>query len=816
MRKIFTWMFWLFFNLGLLAALGVSYLFYINSKDLPSYEQLEVYQPPIVTRFYASDGKLLEEYAKEHRLFLPIETMPKLLINAFIAAEDQNFYTHPGIDFSGILRSAIKNAISAIKGKKSLVGGSTITQQVVKNFLLYKEKSINRKVKEAILSFRVTNLFSKDKILELYLNQIYLGSRSYGVASAAIIYFNKSVTELTTEEVAFLAALPQAPSSLNPNTNPQRILARRNWVIERMYQEGFITREQGLEALVKPIKLYKRERDTVVKADFFAEAVRQKIAKMYGPTSLYEGGLMVRTSLNPKLQLIAEKSLREGLVNYDKRKGYRGPIAKINLDEDWKKQLTNINLHGMDIKPWRCAVIIKVKGDALSIGLSDGSQSNIDISGSKWALAGRKISKVFTPGDVIIVSKNIKSDSYNLKQIPKVNGSLVAMDPHTGRVLALVGGYSFDNSKFNRSTQAYRQPGSSFKPFVYLAALENGITPASMFDDSPMELEQGPGLPTWKPKNYYNDFLGPITFRRGLELSRNPITVQVAQAIGIDKVSEIAKRFGIDDNPLSYYSMVLGAMETTPLRLTNAYAIIANGGKKITPSLIDKIQDRNGKLIYSNDHRACINCVPANKDIIPYIQDSQEYVTDPRSAYQLTSILEGVIQHTKTSAPVRALKRTIAGKTGTTNDSKDVWFVGYTPDLVVSVYIGYDDPKGLGQHESGGRVSQPVFVNFMKEALVDYPDKPFKMPEGLKLVKINYFTGEPTASQVNSFYEAFKRKNYNSQIYDKKVYVESDQDIYKPEIFSPITIGNSTNSSSENDNPYDDSRLESIQEEGLY
>lgn len=757
MLKLFKYLFWLGFNVIAIALIALVYLFYINSKELPSYEQLAVYQPPIVTRFYSADGRLLEEYAKEHRLFVPITDIPPLVKNSFLAAEDKNFYHHPGIDFTGILRAVIKNIISTSQGRKSLVGGSTITQQVVKNFLLTKEKSINRKIKEAILSFRISEVFSKDKILELYLNEIYLGARSYGVASAALNYFNKSLNELTLPEAAFLAALPQAPSYYNPYKNLDRALNRRNWVIDRMCEDGFISKETADKAKQEPIKLYNRSPDNVVKADFFAEEVRQNVAQMYGDKSLYEGGLMVRTSLDPRLEKIAEKSLRAGLIRYDQRRGYKGAIAKIDLDQDWSNNLAKINPYGFDIKPWRFAAVLAVNEKSVELGFSDKSSGKLNIAESKWAIAGRLLKKTFTPGSVIIVD-----EKNSIAQIPLVNGALVAMDPHTGRVLALVGGYSFDSSKFNRATQAYRQPGSSFKPFVYLAALENDYSPNSIFEDSPIELEQGPGLPLWKPKNFYNDFLGPLTLRRGLELSRNPITVRIAQAIGINKVAEIAKRFGIASNPAPYYSMVLGAMETTLLRLTNAYAVLANGGHKVTPSLIDKIQDRNGKLIYSNDKRPCVNCI-AEIDEKPFIKDDRPFVTDPRSAYQITEILEGVVQHTKTSAATRELKKTIAGKTGTTNDAKDTWFFGFTPDLVVGVFVGFDEPKSLGKRESGAMVAQPIFNDFMKEALENVVDKPFKMPAGIKFVKIDHVTGEPSNEATGTIYEAFKVKNYQPQ-----------------------------------------------------
>jgi penicillin-binding protein 1A len=753
--RLFKYLFWLGFNLAVIGVSLVAYLFYINSLNLPSYDQLATYQPPIVTRFYSSDGRLLEEYAKEHRLFVPIANIPPLVKFSFIAAEDKNFYSHPGVDFTGILRAAIKNIIASSQGKKSLVGGSTITQQVVKNFLLTNEKSINRKIKEAILSFRITKVFSKDKILELYLNEIYLGARSYGVASAALNYFNKSLNELNLQEAAFLAALPQAPSYYNPHKNIKRALARRNWVIERMRDDGYISENEAENAILQPIKLSRRSPDNVATANFFAETVRSEIAKMYGEKALYESGLVVRTSLDPHIEEIAEKSLRDGLIAYDKKRGYRGAITNIKLGDDWVKKIKEMNIYGFNIKPWIYAKVIQVSNSAINIELEDKSIVNVDIEGSKWALSGKNITKTLFPGDIIIVDKKNR-----ITQVPRINGAIVAMDPHTGRVLALVGGYSFEGSKFNRATQAIRQPGSSFKPFVYLAGLENGISPADIFLDGPIELEQGPGLPVWKPKNFYNDFYGDITFRRGLEFSRNPITVRVAQAIGIEKVAEIAKRFGIAKDPQPYYSMVLGALETTLLRMTNAYAIIANGGRKVTPSLIDKIQDRNGNLVYSSDERPCINCVSELNN--PYIKENRPFITDPRSAYQMTSILEGVIQRTKTSANTRALGYTLAGKTGTTNKAKDTWFIGYSPDLVVGVFVGFDDPKSLGEHSSGAMVAQPIFVNFMKNALVDYIDKPFKIPPGIELEKIDYLNGKPTTMQKGSIYEAIKSENYDA------------------------------------------------------
>lgn len=784
MFRIFKYLFWLIFNIGLIGALLVVYLFYINSNDLPSYDQLSTYQPPIVTRFYSTDGRLLEEYAKEHRLFVPIDDIPAMVKAAFISAEDKNFYSHPGIDLTGILRAAIKNIIASSQGKRSLVGGSTITQQVVKNFLLTNEKSINRKIKEAIISFRITKVFSKNKILELYLNQIFLGARSYGVASAALNYFNKALNELNLEEAAFLAALPQAPSYYNPHKNLERALSRRNWVIERMKDDGYITEADAKAAIARPIKLQARSPDNVAKADFFAENVRQKIAQMYGEKSLYEGGLMVRTSLNPVLQSLADKSLRAGLIKYDQRHGFRGPITKLKDWNDWDKALQELNPFGFNIKPWKYAVVLNVTDKQINVGLSDKTETQVNIEASKWALSGKKLTRSFAPLDVIVLD-----EKNAIAQVPKVNGAVVVMDPHTGRVLALSGGYSFDVSKFNRATQAIRQPGSSFKTFVYLAALEKGIAPNDIFEDKPIELEQGPGLPLWKPKNFYNDFLGDLTLRRSLEFTRNPSTVRVAQAVGINKIAEIAKRFGIAKDPKPYYSMVLGAMETTLLRLTNAYAVIANGGKILIPSFIDKIQDRNGRLVYSSDRRPCINC---NSDQqFPFIKENRPYVTDPRSAYQITSFLEGVILHTKTSQTTRNLGYTLAGKTGTTNDAKDAWFIGFSADLVVGVFVGFDEPKSLGKHESGAMVAQPIFVDFMKEALIGATDKPFIVPKGIKLIKINYLTGKPTSEDKDSIYEAFKASNYEEPAsMNTKVSIQDFSDVIadSPQKNEPETV----------------------------
>ena len=766
MKKSFLSLFGiLLINIGLIGIVVVAYVIYSNTKDLPDYKQLAKYEPPIVTRFYTSDGRLLEEYALERRSFVPIKAIPRQLINAFVAAEDKNFYSHLGIDITSIMRAVFQNIINASQSKSTLVGGSTITQQVVKNFLLTNERSLSRKIKEAILSFRVSKAFSKDKILELYLNQIFLGNGSYGVASAAQNYFNKSINELSIEESAFLAALPKAPSTYNPKIRYKRAISRRNWVLERMYEEDFITREQAISAMRKPIKLHRRSGVNTVESGFFAEAVRQKVSEMYGEEKLYCGGLMVSTTLDPKMQLIANKALRYGLEKYDRKRGYRGAVKKLNNLDNWRDELKEIEIDP-SIGKWQYAVVLEINKDKIYIG-TQKSKGYILKDEFKWATKYRKkINEYLSVGDVIVISTKEKDNKiiYSLEQIPKVNGSIVAMDPHTGRILSMVGGYDYKGSKFNRALQANRQPGSSYKPFVYLAALEQGFTPSTIIEDGPIEIFQGSGLPIWRPKNYSGDFLGPTTLRRGLELSRNTMTVNLAQMLGIKKIVEITKRFGINDNPKPLYSMVLGSMETTLLKMVTAYSMFVNGGKKIEPTLIEKIQNRYGNIIFKHDKRTCIRCkITDNNPIIsiseadmPIIVDNRERVTDPRSAFQIVSILQGVVEHTRSSRQVRNLGKILGGKTGTTNNNFDSWFIGFSPDLVVGVYVGFDEPKSLGRNETGATVAQPIFVEFMREALKNKPNIPFRTPSGIKHVKVNFKTGLPSSENEGIIYEVFK------------------------------------------------------------
>ncbi|HEX6956899.1 MAG TPA: penicillin-binding protein 1A [Ferrovibrio sp.] len=724
-------------------------------RDLPDYQQLADYQPPVTTRVHAGDGRLIAEFAHERRLFVPIEAIPPLVKQAFLAAEDKNFYEHSGIDPVGLIRAVIQNAVNVAQNRRP-VGASTITQQVAKNFLLTNEVSLTRKAKEAILAFRIEKAFSKDKILELYLNEIYLGAGSYGVAAAALAYFDKSLYDLTVPEAAFLAALPKAPSNYNPVRHPERAKDRRDWVIGRMLEDGVITAEQARQAVATPLTTRTRPDSEVARADWFAEEVRRELADRYGEKRLYEGGLSVRTTMNPRLQAIGEQALRDGLVAYDHRAGgWRGPLHHIALNDNWRASLAALGTIPGVLQPWRVAVVLDLNDSAAEIGFADGSRGRIPYSGLRWARkklgpdsfgpVPRKPADVLAKGDVVAVEpmNGNPQDGYMLRQIPEVGGALVALDPHTGRVLALVGGFSYAVSQFDRAIQAQRQPGSAFKPFVYAAALDSGFTPSSLILDAPFVMDQGPGLPLWKPGNYTKRFYGPSTLRVGIEKSRNLMTVRLAQAIGMDKVVDYAKRFGVVDDMPPVLSMALGAGETTLLRLTTAYAEFVNGGRKITPTLIDRIQDRKGHTIYRHDNRPCPDCVsPFHADeMMPVIPDMRPRVIDQVTAYQIVSILEGVVQR-GTGVRIRELGIPLAGKTGTTNDSNDAWFIGFSPDLAVGVYAGYDTPKSLGKHEQGATIAVPIFKEFMAKALANKPAIQFRVPPGVRLVRVQADTGE--------------------------------------------------------------------------
>ncbi|KZC98328.1 penicillin-binding protein 1A [Oceanibaculum pacificum] len=733
---------------------GAAFVLYHYSQDLPDYEALADYEPPTVTRVHAGDGRLLTEYATERRVFVPIEAMPKRVINAFLSAEDKNFYSHPGIDVQGIMRAVVQN-VAALGSDRRPVGASTITQQVAKNFLLTNEVSLDRKVKEAILAFRIEKAFSKDRILELYLNEIFLGFRSYGVTAAALNYFNKSLDELTIAEAAYLAALPKAPNNYHPVRQHDAAVARRDWVIARMQENGVITAAEAEQAIAEPLRIKRRDNEEFVTADYVAEEVRRELVQRFGEKSTYGGGLSVRTSLDPRLQRIADSALRDGLVAYDRRHGWRGPLAQISAEGDWLSALAKI-APPAGLAPWRMAVVLEVKGDEALIGLSDGSRSTIPFSEIRWARkwledqrfgnAPGKPSDVLAVGDVVPVEAKPEKDgtvkSYALRQIPDVEGGIIALDPHTGRVLAMTGGWSFQESQFNRVTQAVRQPGSSFKPFVYMAALDSGFTPASVILDGPIVIDQGPGLPKWKPSNYSGEFYGPSPIRVGIEKSRNLMTVRLAEMVGMPKIVEYASRFGVIDNMQPVLSMSLGAGETTLLKMAAGYAMIVNGGKKIEPHVIDQVQDRNGSTLYRYDQRSCEGCAMqswADQDV-PAIPDTREEVVSPVTAYQMTSMLQGVVQR-GTARSIAELGRPLAGKTGTTNDSFDTWFMGFSPDLVVGVFVGFDQPRTLGAKETGSSAAAPIFKDFMAEALKGTPPIPFRVPSGVQFVRINGATG---------------------------------------------------------------------------
>ena len=719
---------------------GVLFIFHNYGRGLPEYRQLADYEPPVMTRVYGGDGRLLAEYATEKRIFVPIKATPKRVIQSFLVAEDKNFYIHPGVDVLSVIRAALTN-VQNIGSSKRPVGASTITQQVAKNFLLTNEVSWKRKIKEAILAFRIERALSKDRILELYLNEIYLGFGSYGVAAAALNYFDKSMDELTIDEAAFLAALPKAPNNYHPVKKPKAAKARRDWVIGRLLVGGLITPAEAELAAARPLQVRQRSATEYIRADYFAEEVRRQLDNRYGEEKLYKGGLSVRTTLDPRLQAIADTVLREGLETYDRRHGWRGPVARLpegtrlDVKIEWRRALAKIPpVKG--VGSHLLAVVIGLRPDDALIGFGDGASGRIPLAEMKWARPwmenqkrGPKVTSpadVLVPGDVIVVdpvTANAKgvaypAGSYGLRQLPDVDGSIVALDPHTGRILAMSGGYSYERSQFNRVTQAMRQPGSAFKPFVYLAALDHGYTPSTLILDAPFVIDQGPGLPKWRPTNYTKKFYGPSPMRLGLEKSRNLMTVRLAQTIGMEAISEYAQRFGIVDFLPEKLAMALGSGETTLLRITTAYAMLVNGGKRITPTLIDRIQDRHGKTIFRHDRRNCVSCRATTwtRQETPAIADTRKPVTKPGSAYQVVSMLKGVVER-GTGRRIRAVGKPLAGKTGTTNADKDTWFIGFSPDLAVGVFVGFDTPKTLGRRETGSSVAAPLFRDFMAAAL---------------------------------------------------------------------------------------------------
>lgn len=753
--------------LGLIAGVGVvSFVIHHYSKDLPDYSQLQSYEPPIITRIYAGDGRLMAEYAQQRRIFMHVEKIPDIVKNAFLAAEDQNFYDHNGIDLTAVMRAVIVN-LKNLGGDRRLVGASTITQQVAKNFLLTNEVRFERKIKEAILAMRMEKALSKNRLLELYLNEIFLGQRAYGVAAASLIYFNKSLDELSIDEAAYLAALPKAPNNYHPIRKHDAALGRRNWVIERMAINDFITPAQAELAQAKPLVTQTTRDNDVVDAQFFAEEVRRELNRQYGGDSLYQGGLTVKTSVDPALQKAAEKALRDGLMAYDKRHGYRGRIANLKNMDQWQEGLEAIALPEGMLDEWDLAVVLEVNAQSAQLGFSGDKKSTLPLEGVRWARKCLqdcyalgpeiiRVSDVVEIGDVLVVEQ--ADEAYALQQIPKVQGALIALDPHTGRVLAMQGGWTFGASKFNRATQAQRQPGSAFKPFVYLPALDEGFTPSSRVLDAPFVYEQAPG-DFWRPTNYSNKVYGPTPIRVGIEKSRNLMTVRLADHVGMDKVVEYAARFGIADKMKPLLSFSLGAGETTLLKMTTAYGMLVNGGKEITPTFIDRVQDRDGKTIFSYDRRDCANCgtlIRWEGQRAPNVADARKQIADEKTVYQIVSILEGVVERGTARKIGEKFEHPLGGKTGTTNDSKDAWFIGFSPDLVVGVFVGFDDPKSMGKRETGSSVAAPIFSDFMEVALKDVSPTPFRVPAGVKHVRVDATTGRPPQpGDTNVIWEAF-------------------------------------------------------------
>ena len=757
MKKIFNYTIKVCISIFLFSTFLIFSAFWYFSYGLPDYKKLSNYEPSVLSRVYAESGELIGEFAIEKRLFIPFNSIPDKVINSFLSAEDKNFFDHPGIDAKGVTRAVIKN-IDNILSNKRLEGASTITQQVAKNFLLTNEVSLKRKIKEAILAFRIEKAYSKKRILELYLNEIYLGKGTYGVASASLEYFNKSVKELNYNEAALLAALPKAPSKYNPYNSIEKATVRRNMVLKNLNDNGYISNDELQKFLKQKINLKKRKVFLIKEAKSYTEEVRRIVKTDYGFEKLYSEGLSISTPLDGKYQIAALNSLRFGIEKYDKRHGWRGPISNIFKDKNWKNVINDIKID--ETLNWEIVQILKVDNYISEIKFIDTNKiAKMPFENLEWTRK-KDFIDLFEIGDLIFVKKT-KSNIWTLKQLPLVNGGIVVMDPHNGKVKALVGGYSFKSSEFNRATQAKRQPGSAFKPIVYASALENGFLPNSLILDAPFVSEQGVGLKDWKPENYGKKFYGPSTLRKGIEKSRNLMTVRIAQKLGFDKISKTSVDLGVYENVPELLSVSLGSNETTLLKLTNAYCTFANGGKKITPILINRIQNRRGKTIYNSETRICEGCsvIKDDEDFFPIILDKYKQVISEQTAYQITSMLEGVIKR-GTGKKLKNLNVPLAGKTGTTNEYLDAWFIGFTSDLAIGVYIGYDTPKSLGKFETGSKTALPIFKKFVESAIYKEDMKPFKIPENIYFFPVDYDTGEITSfSEAKAISESFKENS---------------------------------------------------------
>ena len=768
MNKFLRNIFILITSFILLSAISIISVLWTYSNDLPDYKFLKSYKPPVSSKVYSGNGDLVADFSKEKRVFVPFNSIPKNVINSFLSAEDKNFFKHPGVDAKGVIRAVINN-ISNILSSKRLEGASTITQQVAKNFLLTNEVSLNRKIKEAILAFRIERALSKERILELYLNQIYLGSGAYGVAAASLEYFDKSIKDLNYSEAALLAALPKAPSRYNPYRDPDIAKFRRNLVLKNLLDNNYLTSEWYEKLTKEEIILKKNKKIYLEDAQYFIEDVRKSVIETLSYDKVYKQGFNINTPIDLNLQTIATKSLRDGLIAYDKRKGWRGPLTNKIYNSEWKKDLEKYKLENSI--NWKLAIVKKINKFSAEIETEDNIEGVIEYQSISWTK--KEFNKLLKPGDIIYV-KNLKENIFNLQQLPKVNGGIVVMDPFTGRVLALSGGFSFKQSEFNRATQAKRQPGSAFKPFVYALALENNFTPTSLVLDAPLVLDQGDDLKMWKPENYGKKFYGPSTLRVGLEKSRNLMTVRIAQNLGVEKIVDFSKALKIYDNPEELLSISLGSAETTLLKLTSAYSVFVNGGKLVEPILIDRIQDSEGNTIFNNDKRKCINCdqISYLTNDYPEIKNNYTQIFSPETAFQMTSILEGVVQR-GTAKKLKDLNLNIAGKTGTTNKNTDTWFIGFTSNVLVGVYVGSDNPTPLGKYETGSKTALPIFKSFISDSINKNDARPFKAAKGTVMMVVDPLTGQKAKfNSKNTIIEVFKKEN----VVDGKVlYTNSDR-----------------------------------------
>jgi penicillin-binding protein 1A len=748
----------LIFSFGLLSAFSILAVLWAFSSNLPDYKFLKSYKPSVSSKVYSGDGELVNDFSTEKRIFVPYNAISEKIINSFLSAEDKNFYSHPGVDAKGVMRAIINN-ISNIASSRRLEGASTITQQVAKNFLLTNEVSLNRKIKEAILAFRIERALSKERILELYLNQIYLGGGAYGVASASLEYFDKPISELDYDEAALLAALPKAPSRYNPYKDIVLAKFRRDLVLKNLFENNYINKTQYQKFINKKIILKKRKKTFTEGTSYYVEDIRKNVVNQLGFNKVYKQGLNISTPINLKLQKIAIKSLREGLINYDKRKGWRGPLLRQKKIKNWKEKIDKFKLE-KSIN-WNLAIIKKIDKFSVEIETENDLKGVIEYENISWIK--KEFNEILKVGDIIYV-ENLNGSTFALRQLPLANGGIVVMDPFTGRVLALSGGFSFKKSEFNRATQALRQPGSAFKPFIYALALENGYTPSTLILDAPLVLEQGYDLKMWKPENYGKKFYGPSTLRTGLEKSRNLMTVRIAQDLGLKKIVNFSKQLGIYDNPSELLSISLGSAETTLLKLTSAYSSFINGGKLVKPIMIDRIQDSEGSTIFNNETRKCVNCdqISFFSKNYPEIKDEFLQIFSPQTAYQMTSMLEGTVQN-GTGRNLKDLNLDLAGKTGTTNGNTDTWFIGFTSKLAIGVYVGSDNPTSLGRYETGAKTALPIFKSFVKDAVKKEDARPFKVADNILMRVIDPITGKKALTNSKfTIIEVYKNTEIDS------------------------------------------------------